>query len=497
MRSCVVFSLGGLVAPLLLVGPNASARYLLLGGSAFMLVVSLIGVYVLRGERRYGPRLAVPFAYACNFALLPALLFFGWFSPIVILVALGGVIFAMGHSTRSVLAMGGTAVAGHVGVGLLSIFNWIEPGAIGSLSVGGLVPQLFCLVLCEALIMVAFLYGRRFRAHALTGIESHARVVHDNARREALLEEAVEEINRVRRVGDPGRFTGLTLGSFDVGVVLGRGGMGEVYEATHVASGEPAAIKVLAAAGEPDEQVVARFRREIAVAAQIESPHVVRVLEFPSEDSHALYLAMERLRGRSLSEELRDVRRPPIQAVLTMLQHVALGISAAHAKGIVHRDLTPQNIFHHCAVGQDVWKILDFGIARAAGAGSALTGNAIVGTPRYMSPEQVLGGELDGRSDLFALGSVAYRCLTGRPAFKGGTAAFYQIVNDMPIQPSRLAPLSPQIDDALAVALAKSPEDRYPTAEDLVKALAEACDGNIMPTLQERARRVLDSQPWS
>src|SRR5690606_19125192 len=154
--------------------------------------------------------------------------------------------------------------------------------------------------------------------------------------------------------GDPGRYTGLSIGSFDVGVVLGRGGMGEVYEAVHKTSGGLAALKVLASAGTPDEQTLARFRREIDLAAQLDSPHIVRVLEHSPKGSPVLYLAMERLQGASLSEELRQARRPPTREVLRMLKHIARGVSAAHQRGIVHRDLKPQNLFHHRAGGEDV-----------------------------------------------------------------------------------------------------------------------------------------------
>lgn len=498
VNSCVVFSLGGLLTPLVADGPGTPYQYLLLAGSGVLLAASLFGLWVMRGAGRYTPGHAAPYGYLCNFALAPALVFFGWFSPLVLLIALGGVIFAMGHSTRSVVMMGSAAVAVHMSVGLASIFGILPQGTIASLNLVGLTPKLLCLAICEGMIVLAFVFGRRFRAHALLGLEAHARVVRDNARREALLEEAVEELNRVRRVGDPGRFTGLSIGSFDVGVVLGRGGMGEVYEAVHSTSGQPAALKVLAVAGSPDEQTVARFRREIMLAAQINDLHVVRVLEHSSAEASLLYLAMERLVGSSLAEELRDVRRPPVRVVLKMLQHVAQGVSAAHALGIVHRDLTPQNIFHHRAAGEDVWKILDFGIARWAGAESELTKNAIVGTPSYMSPEQVLGGGLDARSDLFSLGAVAYRCLTGRPAFHGAAAdTMYHIVQDMPMQPSRLAALPPEVDLVLALVFAKAPEDRLDSALSFVEALTAALHGQIEPALEARAKQLLASKPWT
>lgn len=496
--TCVVLSVAALVAGLLIDDPGPAFQRLLLGGGGFLLFLSLGGVWMLHGEPRYHPDHATPFGYACIIAVIPALVFFGWFSPVVLLLALGGLVFSMGHTTRAVVVMASFAVAVHLGVGLSEIFGWLPRGAVSALTVDDLPSKLICLAGCEGMIVMAFVFGRRFRAHALVGIEAHAQVVRDNARREAQLEEAVAELNRVRRVGDPGRYTGISIGSFDVGVVLGRGGMGEVYEAVHKTTGELAALKVLAVAGIPDEQTLARFRREIDLAAQLSSPHIVRVLERSPEGSPVLYLAMERLQGCSLSEELREKRRPPTPEVLYMLKHVARGVSAAHQRGIVHRDLKPQNLFHHRANGEDVWKLLDFGIARWSGLASSLTGDAIVGTPSYMSPEQALGRDVDHRSDIFSLGCVAYRALTGRPAFRGGGAeTVYAILHEMPPRPSALAALPPEVDSVLALALAKSADDRFDRVQDLAEALSAACAGGIDPALKERATRVLAQLPWT
>ncbi len=496
---CVLFSLGGMGAALVFEGPGEAAARAAFVGSAFMLVVSLVGVRRLAADGSYGSGLAAIFGYACVAASVPLLIFVGWFSPLVLLIGLGGTVFAMGHSTRSVLMMGTTTVAAHASVGLASIVGVLPAGAIASPNLDSAAASLALLAGCEGLIIISFIIGRRLRVHTLLGVEAYGRVIRENARREALLEEAVAELDRVRRVGEPGRYTGLTVGSFELGVVLGRGGMGEVYEATRKGSGEQAAVKVLAVSGAEDDRTVRRFRREIGLAAAVDSPHVVRVIEHSPAGSAILYLAMERLNGESLAQQLRAVRRPPVLEVLEMLDQVGRGVSAAHAKGIVHRDLTPGNIFHHRGEGRPIWKILDFGVSRLAGGRHTLTGAAVVGTPSYMAPEQASGAQVDPRTDLFALGCVAYRCLTGQPAFRGRSIAdvLYHVVHDMPTQPSLLADLPPEVDLVLAIALAKNPDDRFGAPEQLADTLRAACHGTIQWGRAERARQLLRTRPWA
>lgn len=496
---CALFSIGGMEAALVFDGPGARARQVLFAVSLVMLVVSAVGLWILREDGRYSPRLAALYAYTCMLAVLPGFYFFGWFSPVVLLVALGGVFFAMGHSMRAVVAMTLVAVGVHAATGLLTIFGVLPSHGVSIVQATGTGRQLACLVICEGLIVIAFFVGRRLRAHALIGVERYGEVVRENARREALLEEAVEELKRVRKVGGPGRYTGLRLGSYELGPLIGRGGMAEVYDASHVETGDPAAVKVLAPPGPIDSRGLKRFQREMALTASLRSPHVVRVLEHSLPEASVLHLTMERLHGASLAEELRGVDRLPQEEIISMLRHVARGISAAHALGIIHRDLKPHNIFHHRFAEEDAWKILDFGVSTLAGATGTLTGNAVIGTPSYMSPEQALGQEIDQRTDLFSLASVAYRCLTGRPAFRGGgpiAEVLYSVVHKMPIQPSLLTHLPQEVDLVLAVALAKKPDQRFASAEELVDAVERALRAEIDPDLADRAARLLASSPW-
>jgi eukaryotic-like serine/threonine-protein kinase len=187
-----------------------------------------------------------------------------------------------------------------------------------------------------------------------------------------------------------------------------------------------------------------------------------------------------------------------LRHVLQMLRQVGAGLDAAWAAGVVHRDLKPRNLFLARIGVQEVWKILDFGVARLAGE-ETLTVDQIVGTPNYMSPEQANGEPVTVKSDLFALGIIAYRTLTGRPAFEGETTAeiLYKVVHTMPLRPTAVAPLPPDMDLVLAIALAKSPEDRFSSASELVQALDDAARGRLDASLQRRAESVLRASPWT
>jgi serine/threonine-protein kinase len=164
--------------------------------------------------------------------------------------------------------------------------------------------------------------------------------------------------------------------------------------------------------------------------------------------------------------------------------------------GIVHRDLKPGNVFFAESSGS--WKVLDFGIAKLSGAGT-LTENQIVGTPGYMAPEQASGDGGDGRSDVFSLGAVAYRVLTGRAPFTGNpTHVLHAVLSENPARPSALAPeLSPDVERVLAVALAKRPSDRFPRAGDFARALARAADEGLTDDERAAADALVAERPWS
>jgi len=205
--------------------------------------------------------------------------------------------------------------------------------------------------------------------------------------------------------------------------------------------------------------------------------------------------------GQDLSAHLRQRERLELAEVVDLCAEVACGLRAAHDAGVVHRDLKPQNIF--CAeVEQDsakapgrVWKILDFGVSKLHDSSATLTNAAVIGTPGYMSPEQAEGRDADHRSDIFSLGAVAYRALTGRPPFAGELPhVLFEIVYRDPVQPSELVTGLPHdVDLVITLALAKRAEDRFDDAGQLADALRQAARGGLDPALRARAERLLAS----
>jgi len=317
------------------------------------------------------------------------------------------------------------------------------------------------------------------------------------SRREALFLEARQDLEQALRAGGLGRFSDQVLGSFRLGAVLGRGGMGEVYEAVHVETDEPAAVKMLLPEVLSRPDYVRRFMREVRIAQSLDSPHVVEVLEVGDESAPLPYLAMERLRGENLAQILRRKRRLHGAELLQLVRQVALGIGAATEAGIVHRDLKPQNLFRTSS-GAGVWKILDFGISKYADGAATLTGAQVLGTPHYMAPEQA-GGDVDSRADVYGLAAVAYRAITGRQPFVGSdfTAIIVDVVSKMPVKPTSIATdVHRDIDLALAIGLAMDPGRRFATAAELADAIDAALRGKLGGPLRSRARALLREIPW-
>jgi serine/threonine-protein kinase len=197
-----------------------------------------------------------------------------------------------------------------------------------------------------------------------------------------------------------------------------------------------------------------------------------------SPEAPVPYIAMERLHGVDLAARLRNENqnRMPSDELVILIDQVARGLEVARLAGVVHRDLKPHNLFHHDG---SVWKILDFGVSKVLDSEGTLTGEGIVGTPQYMAPEQASGGQVTHVSDVYALGAIAYRCLTGRSPFKGKDLAelVYQVVHTPPVRPSALGRVSNAIEDVLAIAMAKDPRRRFPSAVTFAQAFIAARRG--------------------
>lgn len=275
------------------------------------------------------------------------------------------------------------------------------------------------------------------------------------------------------------------MGSYQLGDLLGRGGMGEVYKASHRMLARPAAIKIIRgdviAAGDREgaRAAVRRFRREAEVAARLTSPHTVALYDFGVTEDDTLFLVMELLQGKDLQTLVREHGPLSPGRAVHLLCQVCDSLEEAHAAGLVHRDVKPANI-HVGRVGTeyDYVKVLDFGLVksvRGAGLEESQADAPTPGTPAYMAPEAALGGAVDGRADLYSLGCVGYFLLTGQLVFEADNA-LQMIARHMrsePVPPSQRAPfpVPPALDRVVLACLAKRPEDRPRSAAELARAL--------------------------
>jgi predicted Ser/Thr protein kinase len=247
--------------------------------------------------------------------------------------------------------------------------------------------------------------------------------------------------------------------------LLGKGGMGAVYLADDEVLHDLVALKVISSAFASDEQaMIARFRREAAAARKVSSPSVIRIHDLGEARPGLLYLSMEYFAGRTLAEVIAQRGIVPIKDAQDILQQICNGLEAAHQAGVTHRDLKPSNVL----VGErGTVKLIDFGLA-TTGFGDGLTATgAILGTPHYMAPEQVRGKSVDARTDIYALGALAYHLVTGRPPFSGDNAIAigFAHLSEVPTPPRQLRKdCPPNLEAAILAALAKSPDDRPASA---------------------------------
>jgi serine/threonine-protein kinase len=267
--------------------------------------------------------------------------------------------------------------------------------------------------------------------------------------------------------------------------------MGEVYKAFHRMLARPAAIKLIRPEmlGGTDAAVaaraIARFRREAEAAARLRSAHTVDLYDFGVTEDQTLYLVMEFLEGMDLESLVRQYGPMPAPRVVHVLRQVCDSLEEAHARGLVHRDIKPANI-HIGRVGcrEDFVKVLDFGLVKTAAVGAAQSlatmEGVIMGTPAYMAPEMALGDDVDARTDLYALGCVAYYLLTGQQVFTGDTVmkVITQHLQAVPVPPSQRTglPLPATLEHIVLACLAKKPEDRPQNARQLAQSL-DTIDG--------------------
>ena len=265
-----------------------------------------------------------------------------------------------------------------------------------------------------------------------------------------------------------------TLGRYKILGTIGQGAMGVVYKAIDPMIDRTVAIKTvnLALNREDLAEYEARFQQEIKAAGRLNHPNIVTIYDVGRTDTMA-YMAMELLDGKELKELLADGKSLPVAEVVDCIGQAALGLGAAHENGVIHRDVKPSNIM---IVRGGRAKITDFGIARMSSSAVKTMTGLILGSPRYMSPEQVLGRPLDLRTDVFSLGVVLYEALTGQPPFDGDNvnAIMYATVNHAPPPASGINRDVPQmLDLIIAKALAKSLDERYQAMSDMARDLDE------------------------
>jgi len=287
----------------------------------------------------------------------------------------------------------------------------------------------------------------------------------------------------------PGRATGVVLGdSYILGRRIGRGAMGEVYQAQHVRLPGHFAVKLLLPELQGNQDAFARFCREAEIMSQLRHPNIVQIFDFNVTPDARPYFVMEFLEGRDLEARLRGGPLS-LPAVTRVVAGVSSALALAHAHGVVHRDLKPANIFLATVDGQtdELVKVLDFGISKVRSAAAQISHAVdLLGTPSYMSPEQARGqtDAIDGRTDQFALATIAYRMLTGQDPFQGDdtAAVLYQVVHEDPPPLSMFLPPgwdTAALQTVLDRALAKRPDRRFGGMMELARAFEDAAERTL------------------
>ena len=288
-----------------------------------------------------------------------------------------------------------------------------------------------------------------------------------------------------------------TIGRYEIVAELGRGAMGVVYKATDPVLGRAVAIKTINMTLERDgiENYEARFYQEARAAGGLSHPNIITVYDVGKLGDIA-YMAMEFIEGVELRELLSSGRPLPLMQAISIAAQVAEGLAYAHERGIVHRDIKPPNIMVSPNGGV---KIADFGIARMRASESLTQTGMMLGSPKYMSPEHVLGKRADQRGDIFSLGIILHEMLTGVAPFSGEnvTALMYQIVNLAPPAPSVRNPEVPELlDFIVAKMLAKALDERYQSAAEVASDLRE-CERQLVSPGDRAGQRELFAAPPS
>jgi serine/threonine-protein kinase len=292
--------------------------------------------------------------------------------------------------------------------------------------------------------------------------------------------------------------TTLIAGKYQLIKMIGRGGMGSVWEGRHTSLGTRVAIKFIEAEYAGSQEARSRFDNEAKAAATIQSKHAIQIFDHGVTEDGKPYIVMELLTGEPLDKRIERLGRLPLQDVARIFQQVARGLGRAHERGIIHRDLKPENIFLVITPDDDdeVAKVLDFGIAKIKGvAGQQLSNStktgAVLGTPYFMSPEQARGlRDIDHRTDLWSLGVIVFKCVTGVLPFDGeslGDLLVKICTTQIPVPSQVLPGLPPAFDAWFARALDRDPQKRFASALEMSDALSYACGVSVRRPANQQA----------
>lgn len=492
----IIITVSGIATAYVANGDVIAQRVVVIGSLA-SLCAGLWILRVTRGVSRFEPVRVAIAAVPVIAGAMTGVYYWGILSPVCALLVYGIYFFGLGVE-RVLINSAYAAIALTHAV----LFTLVFGGIIEDRGVMRMVElrwdnQLTLFGITEFLYFVSFATARLSQQATLDSVGKLEQAVRGIAHREAMLAEARAELDRAQVIGGPGRYTDQSIGAYHLDVLIGRGAMGEIYQARSALTGAEAAVKLLHPSALGDPMYVKRFLREAQAAASLVSPNVVRVFDIGTTDAEVPYIAMERLYGQDLATEIRTKGRLVLSEVRTLVTQVAFGLEAARAKEIVHRDLKPHNVFGVVDGTARTWKILDFGVSKMNSSGT-LTEGHIVGTPSYMAPEQARGVEVDHRADVYALAAIAFRCITGRPVFSGKDvpSTLYEVVYRAVPQPSKIVPLPPDVDRVFAIGLAKDPARRFATAVELAEWFAAAETNQLTDAQRRHADLLLESAPW-
>lgn len=383
--------------------------------TGLVIAACAVGLAILARDYRYTPRFVVTMSALFSPCAIVIIYYLGLFSAAAAVLTVVVYFFGLSRSKlAAVLAYVLTAslylvTSASIASGYLADHGLVSVAGAAELS------RWYRVAMLQIVLAVTFYLAQSSRRATDRAIERAQQTRRALKQRDALLAEARGELDFA--LSTEGHRTGQVAGDYLLGDLLGRGAMGEVYEATRQSTGQKVALKLLHPNMLENTEYVQRFLREAQAAAAVPSEHVAQVYEVGFMPKGGPFIAMEFLEGHDLAWHLRKNQSLDLLTIQLMVEHASRALAAVRNAGVVHRDLKPANLFLIDALPHK-WKVLDFGLSKIQG-GVALTRDVAVGTPQYMAPEQAQGLAVDHRADLYALAAIAYRTITGQPPIRG------------------------------------------------------------------------------